>query len=332
MTISNREIGSEFWDVPVSEGNSMFSSDTAWFLSGRSALECIIAEIKSKTNAKIAALPSWCCDSMIVPFENFGIEVRFYPVYRGNGKFIQNISAAEGCDILFVMDYFGYASESSKENFDGIVIRDLTHSVFSKIYDDAEYYFGSLRKWAGFLTGGFARGIEDRKLPTDELYTLVREKAMKEKLDYITGKSESKDYLKGFALAEEYLETAPLAGADVRDVEAARVLDVDGIKNQRRKNAKALLSAVSDMAIFPNMNENDCPLFVPILVPNGERDALRRHLIEREIYCPVHWPLTEHHNPDKRTIEIYENELSLVCDQRYDESDMERIIKAIREF
>ena len=74
------------------------------------------------------------------------------------------------------------------------------------------------------------------------------------------------------------------------------------------------------------------PLFVPVLVPEGRRDALRKHLIQNEIYCPVHWPLTEHHKIDQRSAAIYENELSLVCDQRYGAADMERIVKTVKNF
>ena len=47
--MSAKEIGSEFWDVPVHElNNKLFNEDTAWFLSGRSALRAIIQNIKKK--------------------------------------------------------------------------------------------------------------------------------------------------------------------------------------------------------------------------------------------------------------------------------------------
>ena len=45
-----REIGSEFWDIPVllQCENDIFSKPTHWFLSGRAALEYIISDIKEK--------------------------------------------------------------------------------------------------------------------------------------------------------------------------------------------------------------------------------------------------------------------------------------------
>ena len=86
------------------------------------------------------------------------------------------------------------------------------------------------------------------------------------------------------------------------------------------------------MLIFREMKDTDCPMFVPIFVPDGKRDELRRYLIRNEIYCPVHWPVSEYHVLDEKTKEIYDNELSLVCDQRYNEKDMKRMIDTIRVF
>ena len=71
-----REIGSEFWDVPtVNKDNCIFPESTQWFLSGRSALQSISKEIK---HCHTVAIPSWCCDSMIKPFMDAGMEVHNY--------------------------------------------------------------------------------------------------------------------------------------------------------------------------------------------------------------------------------------------------------------
>jgi hypothetical protein len=59
--------------------------------------------------------------------------------------------------------------------------------------------------------------------------------------------------------------------------------------------------------------------FVPILLPN--RNEIRAHLTKNEIYCPVHWP-----KPEGCESNIYDHELSLICDQRYGIKDMKRIV------
>jgi hypothetical protein len=327
-----QEIGSEYWDVPLKEDSSFqLFSDTQWFLAGRSALHAIIQDLKEK---KTVAMPSWCCDSMIKPFLNAGMEVRFYPVYWKNGL-VQEVDA-NGQDVLFCMDYFGYTSQKTFEH--PCIIRDVTHSVFSASYSDAAYSFGSLRKWCGMWTGGYAWAKDRHALPTETDtrtdYVSFRREAMQMKKAYILGQNADKEaFLARFAEAEQILDTVKNLPGEERDVTAALHLDVEYILSRRRENAKILMKAVPEQLVFPQMKEGDCPMFVPILVPNGERDRLRRFLIDRKIYCPVHWSLSEYHKAlDDREKRLYEDSLSLVCDQRYTKEDMYRIIEAMECF
>ena len=325
-----REIGSEFWDVPVAESNNgLFPEFTQWFLSGRSALRAVIKEIGE---ARSVSLPSWCCDSMIKPFIEANYRIHFYPVYWQD-SLVQEPSME--CDVLLLLDYFGYStSVTHLKGYKGIVIRDITHSLMSSTYNDADYYFGSLRKWCGIWTGGYAWRTDGIRLPEGKDaktgYVRLREKAMQQKHDYINGcGSSGKKYLELFKAAEEYLEKPIFVSGEDRDINLARKLDVDYIRSRRKSNAKVLIKAFPDWLIFPEIKDSDCPMFVPILVPDGRRDELRRYLIENKIYCPIHWPESAYHKLDEMTEKIYRNELSLVCDQRYSEDDMNRMIEVI---
>ena len=326
-----REIGSEFWDVPtIDQKNNLFPESTQWFLSGRSALQAII---KNLGGARSISLPSWCCDSMIKPFVDAGYEVHFYPVYWREGL-VQEISLDS--DVLFLMDYFGYSSDAPIiGDYKGVIIRDVTHSLFSSSYADADYYFGSFRKWCGVWTGGYAWTEEEHRLVEEKGddfgYIPLRERAMNLKNSYIHGWGvNDKDYLRIFDDAEETLEHVGIVPADFRDVDLAEKLDVEFIKNRHRANAEVLRAALPDWLMFPKLSPTDTPMFVPILVPDGKRDELRRYLIKHEIYCPVHWPVSGYHKLNERTETIYKNELSLVCDQRYTEEDMYRMVEAIK--
>lgn len=329
----NREIGSEFWDVPtIDQQNKLFPEFAQWFLSGRSALQAIITDLGE---ARSVSLPSWCCDSMIKPFADAGLEIHFYPVYWSEGRLIQEWSF--DCDVLFLIDYFGYTGAiPDLSGFKGTVVRDVTHSIFSTTYSDADYYFGSLRKWCGVWTGGYAWAKDGHRLETMEQnnqgYTELRMRAMAEKTEYISGGREDKGYLRIFEEAEETLEHVGIVRAADRDIGLAQRLDVEEIRKRRRVNAEVLRKTFPDWLIFPHLSSADTPMFVPISVPDGKRDILRRHLIKNEIYCPVHWPVSEYHKLDERTAYIYQNELSLVCDQRYTEDDMYRMVETIKEY
>ena len=328
-----REIGSEFWDVPtINQKNNLFPESTQWYLSGRSALQAIIADLGE---ARSVSLPSWCCDSMIKPFIDAGLEANFYPVYWSEGRLIQEWSF--DCDVLFLIDYFGYTGAIPDLNgFKGTVIRDVTHSLFSKTYSDADYYFGSLRKWCGVWTGGYAWAKDGRRLrtglPDDGEYVSFREKAMLQKAEYISGQREDKSYLQIFEEAEGLLESVDSSAAADRDIQIAKKLDIKIIKNRRRANAEILRSAFPDWLIFSEQSPNDVPMFVPVLIPGGKRNELRRYLINNEIYCPIHWPVSDFHRLDGKEQFIYDNELSLVCDQRYKEEDMYRMVETIKVF
>lgn len=324
------EIGSEFWDIPTQKiNNGIFDDEVEWFLSGRVALMRIIEEIKKEKFVKSVSLPSWCCESMIRPFVDAGFEICFYPIIDG----IQDLSNVN-TDVLLVLDYFGYTGQSNFENYKGIVIRDVTHSFFSNKYDDANYYFGSLRKWAGFKTGGFAIGVKNSgdKVVYKE-FVRNRSNAMLKKTEYMLGKINQKEYLNDYNEAETLLdEVKEIYAASTDDVTKAYILNIQEMKYRRRENAQRLLQEFSDIALFKNLKEDDCPMFVPILIPNGKRDELRKYLIEQDIYCPVHWPISDYHILNKETEYVYRSELSLICDQRYTLVDMERLIKTVNQF
>ncbi len=336
----HNEIGSEFWDVPAGDAlNTVFPDTVRWFISGTSALEFILQDILLSYPVKSAALPSWCCGCMIEPFLKNGIQVFFYAVYpKDGGGLIVDFSSAPVCDVTLSIAYFGYGSCLQIGSPSKIVIRDLTHSLFLDDAGDGTYCFGSLRKWAGFWTGGYAwktrdwdRTITDVP-PPDGGYISLRKRAMEDKYRYLTG-SGNKDYLKLFEEAEKYLDHCGVMGGCQRDVDLAKRLDVSEMKEQRRENATRLLSELRDMALFPNLGAGDCPLFVPILLKNVEkRDALRRLLIEQEIYCPIHWGITNQMCLSARERYVYDHGLSIVCDQRYNAADMDRILASIREF
>ena len=328
-----RELGSEFWDIPVSEyNNKLFPDDTRWFISGTAALEYIIDDILKTNQISSVAIPSWCCNCMITPFIRKKIKVKFYPVYKDSNTLICDYRDIKA-DCWVLLSFFGYTTQQNVGNPSGIIIRDLTHSVFSKIENDADYYFGSLRKWAGFYTGGYAwykNWRSDFDIPEcDPYYISMRKDAMDQKVAYIKGVSDSKAYLSLFEECEDYLDRCfPMKGF-ISDIEKARYLDINIIKEQRRKNARILLDAFSNWALFPDLQDDDCPLFVPILIRPDKRNALKSYLIEHNVFCPVHWPVEKEHVLDDRTKKLYQTELSIICDQRYNEDDMKHIIEIV---
>lgn len=325
------EIGSEFWNVPITRINNHLFDNVSWFVSGRSALRAILKSIKKdKTYIKVA-LPSYLCDSMIEPFEKEKIDYFFYNVEYINEKIVSDYSNIKDCNVILVLDYFGYDYQSGDIPSNMIIIRDLTHSLFLNKKEDADYYFGSLRKWAGFYTGGFAYSKKEIIRPKFNLinYIQLRKKAMRFKKKYIENYSESKNYLDVFYKAEEKLDKCIIGKSNKKDIINSLYLDIDYLKQKRRENAQFLINELKDYCMFKELKENDCPLCVPIIYK--KRDELRKILINNEVYCPIHWPKPCKIINDYSNF-LYNYELSIVCDQRYSLEDMKKIVNLVKEF
>ena len=52
----------------------------------------------------------------------------------------------------------------------------------------------------------------------------------------------------------------------------------------------------------------------------------------RDRYCPVHWQISDVIKLNDNTRYLYENDLSLLCDQRYGIEQMRTILSALKEF
>jgi dTDP-4-amino-4,6-dideoxygalactose transaminase len=342
------EIGSEFWEAELSTHFKPICKNSYEFLlSGRTALDFIIRDIKESAGFEIVYMPSYCCHTMIQPFIENGIEVKFYDIGFADGRYTYEIDLEATFDAVLIMHYFGYYNEKVEQIIKKLlesgktIIEDATHSWFSErpFSSYSDYVFASFRKWTGLPAGAVAiknRDIFKISLPnnTNNRYLALRQNATQLKKRYINnGIGEKELFLNTFNQAEELLEN------DYRNYNLPKEfediiqrLDIDKLKQRRMSNAKYIISAINDLKGIKtvSMGAQDVPLFVPIILPEGTRNDLQQYLIKNDVFCPVHWPLSVLHKTENKT--LYENSLSLVCDQRYNTHEIENMIKLIREF
>ena len=339
-----REIGSEFWKEVPASGQKVF------LLSGRTALEFIIRDILENNNVSSALLPSYCCHTMIEPFARNGVQVRFYDVFFDQEMGLcADIPAVQADEVFYYMTYFGFGKlngidpVSTRERYP-IIINDSTHSWLSgKSGLRADYSFTSYRKWSGFSGIAEAQKHHGEFAITPgelcaEKYVSLREQAFAlQGEDLRTGAGDKNSFRTMFGEAESLLETEYVDfRPSYRAMDDFLSTDWAEIKSRRRTNAKCLIDGLRNCEgidlVFDRLSDEDVPLFVPVLVKK-DRDRLRKHLIDQQIYCPVHWPLSDlHRGISERAEDIYHQELSLLCDQRYGEDDMNRIIQQITNY
>lgn len=354
-----KKIGGEFWEF--TSLNQMGNYIKNWFgtdyskrflASGRTAINHIICDILANNTLKIIYMPSYCCQTMITPFLSNGINVKFYDITinKENG-FDYNIDYNTNCDAILVMSYFGFyepkiaeITEIFKRNRK-IIIEDATHSLFLKNANspNSDYIFASFRKWTAIPDGAMVSKRNEPfyiKEPTKRHLSFVEKRidALNKKADFMKGINFNENsYLKAFQDAEDLLNN------DYKDYKMDELtipilneLNTGEIITKRISNARILINGLSKNPnldlIYKNVDDNDCPLFLPAIIKNGMRDELKRHLIKNEIYCPSHWPKSEIHKLNDAAGYLYDTELSIVCDQRYDSEDMQRIIKVINNF
>ena len=314
-----REIGSEFHRV--APHGLIYPRPGSLVFSGRTAIEAVL---KKLPHAHTALLPSYCCDSMIVPFRAAGIDVKFYQVEWDERLKIEIDGSA---DILLWCNYFGFKNEMS--SYDGVVIEDITHSLLSEksSHPQSDYLVASLRKWEPMNCGGYCSVEVEGTTPPDE-FIAHKSTAMELKTEYLEKpQAEKKEcFLQMFGESNHWLaENYSGLLIDPFSREYIGSVDMEQQRRIRRENASVLYEGLRSKVqfMFP-MEDMDCPLFTPILLSN--RDKVRAHLTKNEIYCPIHWP-----KPEGCESNIYDRELSLICDQRYGIEDMKRIVSVIKE-
>ncbi|KNY26379.1 hypothetical protein [Pseudobacteroides cellulosolvens] len=234
-----------------------------------------------------------------------------------------------------------------------IVIEDITHRLLSEqpYCNESDYKVASLRKWFAIPSGGLAvkqKGKFSRQTLKLPLSSIINTKinAMSKKAEYIK-EYEKKTLIKESGkenFSEMYSRFNKSLYLDYKSIEIDGVsrsilstIDIYTIKKKRRENASYIHKAVKKFNNIKPLISNhdftkDCPLFFPIRARKDIRDALKNYLIANRMYCPIHWPIPNEFCLSTDTSDVYQEELSLICDQRYDLYDMERLVNTIGGF
>ena len=334
-----KEIGSEFWTINTEVGDNHLNflnigKDYQLLMSGRSAIDYVLNDFND--DIKIVYMPDYCCESMVQPFLDNNYEIKYYKADVINNKY--SIDLDTKCSVFFAMSYFGYTSSNmddfiEKFNQKGIiVIEDITHRLLcnDSYCHYSTYLIASLRKWFPIISGGLAVNVNNQfkndlsDYIVEDKFVDMKLKAMNLKRDYINNQiNDKKEYLELFSQSNEMILNYKHKKIDDVSINILRHLDIDKIKKNRIDNCFMIENMLKDdknIKLLYRYQKGDCPLFVPILLNN--RDQIRNELINNNIYLPIHWPNFNNFEND-----IYDLELSLINDQRYNDLNCEEYIK-----
>lgn len=342
-----KEYGSEYnW----SAGEGFLRRDRAglglagaeFYRSGRDTLKAVAA--LGGRGPGTVLLPALCCESMIVPFALNGCKVEFYRLREDLTGDAEDVCAKlrDGALLLY-MRYFGI--KPFEDGFlaglrgrfrDILLVEDRTQDLVVPRAGEGftpDAMLASVRKWAPLPEGGvlLTQLEHPRGLPDSRFGDMRREAAMKKDDYFASGEPELKaGFLDELHRAERLLdEGAAPRSMSPEYLERLEHTDFPLIFNRRRENIRRLRARLEPLAAsgrlrFLTENAEDSTLYFPILLEN--RDEVQRRMAQKGIYCPVIWPQP----PETAGIcEVSErvtaHMLALMCDQRYDQSDMDFI-------
>ena len=327
-------IGGEFpiavTDILNAEGRHTTIPDVYKYSSGRAALFQILKYLKQEKNVNHVLLPDYLCGSVLIPVKALNLECTFYSInelLELEIAFFERLYKKNSA--VFLINYFGLKDLSDQikdiRGFDesAIIIEDDVQAYyeFKKPLDGVDFKFTSLRKTFAVPDGGLVK--TKFKLPVAEVpNTFGQYKAAAALLKSMReGNFNDNIYLEMFEKGETLIDDELECGMSLIAEKLYSFVDEERVKVRRLNNAKHLLEHLKVLGIKPllPLTDNHVPLFIPVVLKN--RDKVRKAMFQKEIFCPVHWPL-EGLNLQRGKI-MAEQELSLIIDQRYGKGDMD---------
>ena len=280
-------------------------------------------------------VPSYLCHAILGAIDPKITVLRFYEVdYDLRVVSNQWIADVASGDLVIFIDYFGFPYDrqlgACVADKGAWIVEDASQAMLSShVGGLSEFVVFSLRKWIGVPDGGILRIPErfsflDTSLrappPLWWLKALQATVLRKEFDDGIP----TREWFNIFREVEDTEPTGDYVMSQLSQTILEHMVDYSLAAQRRVANYQALLEALSEFAIFREMDSGVVPLGFPVRVEN--RDSILRALFDQQIYPPVHWPIGGIVPP------IYENShrlaqqiMTIPCDQRYEPEDMKRI-------
>ncbi len=329
-------IGGEFQIESEALNNRICNFNKPIFSLGRTCLYSIFSTIKREIGGVL--LPDYICSSVVEVPIRLDIPIKHYHVTTSFNPDLDNIRSVVGtCNeryAILLVSYFGMIDlddiiQNIRDDYPDmfIIVDDVQNFYGFGNHRDYDFCFTSYRKWFAIPDG--ADVIEKEDMPEIERYgqsgAYVSYKAagnlLKNHRDMLDDSIPLELIDKGENMMdEEYLFCSSELSQDL-----FKRIDTKSIAEKRKRNAEYLHKGLERLNIPHLYDPEKVPLFIPIVIK--ERDSVRKKLFAEKIFTPIHWPLLD--APRQGLNTLYETELSLICDQRYDENDMERILRGI---
>ena len=329
-------IGSVFpmpLDVPNDRiDNSIWQGWTAgWsYVSSYSSARSALAALLRFKGTQRIWLPDFCCPALV---EAAGaVEIGWYATTPELDVSLASlVPSLRPGDAVLAIDYFGRAPRSEfldlvSAQRDVLWIEDRAHALNPGLPAWGDIVLYSPRKILGVGDGGLM--VSQSPLPDPSSTPTAPLPIAQSQRQRDPDGLRPDRWFPAFRTQEAAFCVDDGRMSDLTKTVLERA-DGAAISARRQSNARFLAAALEDLALWPTDPIDYAPLAFPICV--ADRDGVAQALAEQRIYCAKHWtdlPNDPAHFPAAHSLSAHI--LSLPCDQRYDERDMDRIVTAIR--
>lgn len=347
-----KEYGGFFCEEIARKGYQEDTENMFYFDSARSGIRYLIRN--TEWEYKTVFLPEYLCESMLIPFEESGWNIVFYPIHEDfsvDWATLDSLIQEKEPGLLYVLSYFGFDTLSEGwqkikeyQNKGIRILEDVTHSYYNqKEVILPDYRVGSLRKWCGLLDGGFlwicnskeSQRLHEYKVDLENTFFLnLKHESFKKKRNILQGIGRDFSFIEDYENSEEILDAqSEIYTMSELSRQMLWTLDTEEIKKIRRNNYHMIareLEMVNGIR-FTGVEryEMSVPLYFPFYVENGKRDVLRQKAREKNVFLPIIWPLAEQLTK-KVNPQIYRKILCVPCDQRWNTEDIRYMCKVIK--
>lgn len=310
-----KEIGG-YIEIDKSYGDMLYD-DLIKLNCGRS---CLTYLIEARSITKIA-LPKYCCSSVRELCEKYDMDIYMYSIDKNMLPIIDWIDPER---YLYIVNFFGQIGveqiEKIEKKYKKIIVDNAQAYFMSPINDIDTIY--TCRKFYGVADGAIlsSKAILNREIPMDLSY---------DRMQFLLGRFEghASDFYEEYADNNEYFDTQPIKTMSKLTENILHGIDYEYIKKCRSRNYTYLQKNLNSFNQL-KVKTIEGAFAYPLLIDDAQ--SIRKSLVSKNIYIPLLWPNVLDEN-EENTLEYHFSHdiLPIPVDQRYDETDMEYIVKEI---
>lgn len=296
-----------------------YHKDAIRLNTGRNCLEYILRARRYKK----VYIPYYTCDVVLEPFSKLGIQYEYYHV--DINLEIRDIFTLEADEALLCTNYFGLKQryvEQLAEKIGSRLIVDNTQAFYAKPLQGIDTFY-TCRKFFGVADGAYlyCDAVFDEEIGQD--YSYYRMGHLLKRID-LTAEEGYADFRK----VDDGLSNQPIRRMSKLTQRIMQSIDYVATATKRRENYMMLHEALGRENNLELPLEGDAvPMVYPYLT---NKKGLRDMLLYNKIFVARYWPnVLEWTKSDSIEYRLSNYLLPLPVDQRYNQTDMYRIINTI---